>query len=87
MADVPFNNDRDASAPFRHAWAITPSDTNALADIPKAVKVGGAGNITMRAVDSAADVVWVASSGEIIPGRIAFIRATGTTATGLLGLL
>jgi hypothetical protein len=73
--------------PARLADAITPSDTAVLPTLPKAIYVGGAGNITLRAVDSTADVVLNGVlAGSTIPVRAQFIRATGTTATGLVGL-
>ena len=55
----PFQSSADAvSAPARRAIAVTPHDTNALTDIPKALYVGTAGNIAMRGVDGAADQAW-----------------------------
>lgn len=73
--------------PSRITFAITPSDTAALPNLPKAIYVGGAGNITLRSINGAADVVFNAVPvGAILPVRAQFIRATGTTATNLVGL-
>jgi hypothetical protein len=84
----PFSSSADAvSAPARRALAITPHDTNALTDIPKALYVGTGGNIAMRGVDGAADQAWKnVPAGAILPFRAQYVRATGTTAADLLAL-
>lgn len=68
------------------AVAITPSDTVALAQAPVRIFVGGAGNVIGRAINSGADVTFACPAGAILPVRFQYIRATGTTATGLIGL-
>jgi hypothetical protein len=74
-------------APARNAFSVTPDDTNALASLPKAIYVGTGGNITLRGVDSTQDVIFYnVSNGSIIDIRAKFIRATGTTASNLIGL-
>ena len=87
MADqfAPFSDDADN--PARKALAVTPHDSNALTDIPKALFVGTGGNITMRGIDGVADQVWKnVASGQILPFRAQYVRATGTTATDILAL-
>lgn len=74
------------SSPAREAFAITPDDAAELARLPKALMVGGAGALRLRAVDSAADVTVTVVAGQIVPIRARYVRATGTTATGLIGL-
>ena len=74
------------SSPAREAFAITPSDTEALAQLPKAILIGGSGTITLRAIDSDADVVVNVAAGQIIPIRPEFVRVTGTSATHRVGL-
>ena len=83
-----FSSSADAvSAPARRAIAVTPHDSNALADIPKALYVGTGGQITMRGVDGAADQVWKnVPAGAILPFRAAYVRATGTSAADILAL-
>ena len=84
----PFQSAADAvSAPARRALAVTPHDTNPLTDIPKALYVGTAGNVTMRGVDGAADQVWRnVPAGAILPFRAAYVRAAGTSAADILAL-
>lgn len=74
-------------APARNCFPITPSDTANLASLPKALYIGGGGNLVIRAVDSAADVTLVnVPSGTVLDVRALVVRATGTTATDLVGL-
>lgn len=79
LADSPIS-------PARRAFAIVPSDSAAIGQLPKALYVGGAGNLTLRAVDSTGDVTIAVQAGQILPLRASHVRATGTTATGLVAL-
>lgn len=75
------------SAPARRAVAVTPHDANPLADIPKALFVGTAGNVTMRGVDGSADQLWKnVPAGAILPFRAQYVRVTGTSAGDILAL-
>lgn len=71
----------------RDALAITPSDSTDLADIPKAVYVGAAGNLVCTLVDDTTSVTFVGvQAGSILPIRPKRVLSTGTTATSLLAL-
>ena len=64
--------------------AITPSDTTQLGLV--GLQVGGAGTVTVvdsRGVTTAITCV----AGQIIPCVIAQVKATGTTATNIVGFL
>lgn len=74
------------SQPARRAFAVTPHDANPLTILPKALLVGEAGTVALRAVDSAADVSIAATAGQILPIRASHVRATGTTASGIVAL-
>lgn len=75
-----------ADKPAREAFTITPHATDPLPTVTKAIYVGGAGNITLRAVGSDTDVTFTAPPvGTIIPICASHVRAT-TTATNLVGL-
>jgi hypothetical protein len=75
------------SQPARDAFAITPHATNEVDPLPKAIFVGTGGNITLRAADSGADVVFRnVASGQILDVRARFVRASGTTAADIVGL-
>lgn len=67
-------------------FAITPSDSVDLADYPRAIYIGGAGNITMTLASG--DVVFTGIlAGTVLAVRPSRIKATGTTATAMVGLL
>lgn len=73
-------------APARAPFAITPDDTQPLATIPKRIFVGTGGNITLRGIDGKADVVYKnVANGIYLNVRPQFIRATGTTASDIVG--
>lgn len=87
MADQ-FQSTADTpSAPASRAESVSPHDSNALSDIPKALYVGTGGNITMRGVSGGADRVWKnVPAGAILPFRAQYVRATGTSAADILAL-
>lgn len=89
MPDFNTDNSRDDDLdnPASTAAAITPHDTNALVNVSRGIYVGGAGDITCRLLNDAADVTFSAVPvGSILPIRASHIRATGTTATLLIAL-
>lgn len=69
----------------RRALAVTPSDSNNLSVIPKALWISGAGTLSVIAVDDGDAGTPVAlgslSVGTLVPLRVRRVRATGTTAT------
>lgn len=74
-------------APARTCFSVTPHDTAELPLLPKALYIGGGGSLVVRAIDSDADVTFVnVADGTILDIRIIAVRATGTTATNLVGL-
>lgn len=78
------------TAPSRHGAAITPSDTADLASVPKAIYVGGGGDIAVIGVDAPANATGIifkaVPAGTTLPFRARRVLATGTTATNLLAL-
>lgn len=87
---MPFDNFEPALdsliAPARNAFAITPDDVAALPALPKAIYVGSGGSIVLRPVDGTQDVTFFGvASGSILDIRAKFIRATGTTASFMIG--
>lgn len=74
------------SSPARDAFAVIPHDTNALPQLPKALLVGSAGTITLRAADGSADVAVGVVAGQLVPIRASHVRATGTTAGQIVAL-
>ena len=76
-----------ATDPARQAFPIVPHDNDELSLLPRAIYVGTGGTITLRAIDSSADVVLKnLSSGQLVDIRARYVRATGTTAADLVAL-
>ena len=70
----------------RDAFAITPHDTTELTLTPKAVYVGGAGNLVVRLVDDTVDVTFSnVPAGTLLPIRPKLVKTT-STCTSILGL-
>lgn len=87
MADPFANNADTVSAPARRAVAVVPHDVNALSDIPKALYVGTGGTIVMRGVAGTSDQIWKnVPAGAVLPFRVQYVRATGTSAGDILAL-
>ncbi|MBF5091533.1 hypothetical protein F1640_16280 [Novosphingobium sp. NBM11] len=86
MADAFKNLGDSTSAPSRKPFAIQPDDTNELPSIPKGIYVGSGGDITLRGVDGDADVTYRnLPDASYVAVRARYVRATGTTATNLIG--
>lgn len=63
-------------------FAITKHDTNELAQVPRAIWVGGAGDIALDGV-----VLKAVPAGTLLPVSPSKVNATGTTATDIVGLV
>jgi len=75
-----------ASTPSRAPFAITPHDSTELPIIPKRLFVGTGGTIILRGVNGTADVTYKnVASGVYLNVQARFVRATGTTASDLIG--
>jgi hypothetical protein len=73
-------------APAVEAFAIVPSDSAALQAVTKAIYVGSAGDVTLRPLRAAADVTYRnVPDGAYLTIRASHVRATGTTASDLVG--
>ncbi len=75
------------TAPAGVCFAIAPHDIDGLSEVTRAIYVGTGGNIVVRPADSLADVTFTnAPAGTILDIRVSHVRATGTSATDLVGL-
>lgn len=83
-----FNNTTDSLiAPSSNCFAITPNDAAELATVTKAIYVGEGGAVVLRSVRGGDDVTFSnVPSGAILDVRARFVRATGTTASQIVGL-
>lgn len=73
-------------APLDEAFSVTPSDTADLPYVTRSLMVTAAGDVSV--VMKSGDTVTLPGlePGTIYPIRVARVRATGTTATGIVGL-
>jgi hypothetical protein len=87
MTDAFSRQADSAEAPSSHPLAITPSNTVPLVATPKALYIGTGGTVVLRTASGAADVTFKnLASGQILPVRAQFVRATGTTAGDIVAL-
>lgn len=78
----------DLDTPAVRAFSITPNDGADLPEVVRALYVGGAGDISVILVgDSSAVVLVAVPVGSLLPIRVKRVRATGTTATSIIGLV
>jgi hypothetical protein len=76
-----------ADGPANRAFSIVPNDGTDLEYVTTALYVGGAGDISLVSRAGGAPVILKAVPvGTILPIRVSRVRATGTTATNLVGL-
>ena len=82
----PFPSYLDApSAPSCAPYSLVPHDTSELTVIPKGIYVGTGGDVTLRGMDSVADVTYRnLPDASYIAVRAQYVRATGTTASDLI---
>ena len=74
-------------APSRKPFAITPDDEADISPLPKALYIGTGGDVVLRGVDGTEDVVFRnVVSGDRLEVRAVCVRATGMTATDIVGL-
>lgn len=72
--------------PWQNAAAVTPNDSADLTAVASALFVGGAGNIAVVTVGGHEVTLNGATAGSVIQVRVKRVKATGTTATNLVGL-
>lgn len=65
--------------------AITPNDSVTLAQLTDAVYFGNAGTAAVSD-EFGSNTTLTVAAGALLPLRILGVRATGTTATGIIGL-
>ena len=68
------------------AFSITPDDATDLASHAHALNVAVAGTVNVDTVEGTTVSVYVAA-GVVFPLAVRRVRATGTTATGIVGLI
>ena len=75
----------EATAPAIRWRAVTPDDTATLDPMPRALFVGSGGTIALEDRTGTV-VVWTVGGGQILPVAPQRVRATDTTADGIVAL-
>ena len=83
---MPGPNPVNSPNPGEGAFAIVPSDTVNFDVKPRAIYVGGAGNITLLTLNNEVVLFTAVPVGAILPVRAARVNATATTATLMVGI-
>lgn len=72
-------------SPATNAFAIIPNDTTELPTVTRALNVATSGAVRVTTLSGDTVTLFVAAGG-VMPIRVSRILATGTTATGIVGL-
>lgn len=73
------------SSPANDWFDVTPSDGTELAQIPRALFIGAGGDLVLTDAGGN-DSTFKVLSGQLLPVRPTFVKATGTTATDIIGI-
>ncbi len=74
------------SSPILDGLALLPSDSATLPHLTRALYVGADGDLTVRLQSGVVLSFGAVQAGVIYPLRVDMVLASGTTATGLVGL-
>lgn len=86
MADPFDSNQPGLTSPASDGFAITPSDSTVLTTT-RGIYVGTGGTLVVRTKAGTQLTFTNVGSGVILPFRCDKVLATGTTASGLIGLV
>lgn len=79
-----FGNIKD---PISNAAAVTLHDTNELSIVPRALYIGGAGNLKVTMLGGTAVTFNGLVAGTVLPIRCHILWATGSTASATLNIV
>jgi hypothetical protein len=74
------------TSPAAAADPIAPSDTTVLPTATRAIYVGQGGDLTVEFISGDTVTLYNVQPGAVYALRVRHVLATGTTATGLVGL-
>ena len=86
MSDKFSNYHSGLESPAERAFAITGSDSTDLTVFPRAIYVGGAGNVKVVTLGGDEVTFNGVLAGTILPVRVKKVFSTGTSATNLIGV-
>lgn len=73
--------------PASHGFSISPSDASDLPETTRAIYVGTPGDLAVDLASGANLTFTNLASGTILPVRASAVKATGTSASDLIGLV
>lgn len=76
-----------ADSPATHGFAIVPSDSTDLPEVTRAIYVGAPGAVTLVLLSGAELTLAGVAAGTVLSLRTRRLKATGTTAGALVGLV
>lgn len=76
-----------ADSPATHGFPIVPNDSTDLQEITRAIYVGAPGTVVLVLLSGAELTLAGIAAGTILPLRVRRVKATGTTASSVIGLL
>lgn len=87
MADPFASFGASLSGPYRNSAAVTPHNTTELDPLPRALWVGGVGDVVVKLADDTSTTTLTAvAAGTLLPLRPVLVKSTGTTATLIIAL-
>lgn len=88
MIHDPFSKSVDSpTAPSRYCFTVVPDDVSLLPRATKAIYIGDEGDVTLLSVGGDQDVIFRnVPAGSILDVCVQAVRATGTTASSIIGL-
>lgn len=72
--------------PSAYLFLITPSDTDNLQYVTRAIRVGTAGDLAVLTVAGQVVTIPDCLSGEVLPIQVQKVYSTNTTASGIMGM-
>ena len=83
MADPFAGYSAGLESPASRHYSVTPADGTDLDPRPRALRIGGAGNIAIRD-EGGTDITYTVTAGEVMTIRAVRVLDTGTTAIGIV---
>lgn len=73
--------------PVSHGFAVTPDDMTELSEVTRAIYVGVGGALSVVLLSGAAVTLQGVVAGTLLPLRVRQVRASGTSASAIVGVV
>jgi hypothetical protein len=74
-------------SPASHGFSVVPNDIADLTEVTRALYVGASGSVAVTLASGAEIAFAGVAGGTVLPVRVRRVKAAGTTATALVGLV